>query len=375
MLPLWILNYTNKAMFDQNWCEEVRKCRGLIIHREIDEPWSESRIIARPVPKFFNLQETPETCEKNLPPCIPEVSEKMDGQLGLLWRWEDPSTGLKHAGIATRGSFESEGAVFATQKLQKLIKYGAIDEFPQGWTPHFEIIAKHLRIVVDYPYEGIVLLLMVDNKTGEEAPRSVVEDVCHRIAAYSQDGRPWIRLVESHDLDFPDCLFRGAMPSADGSEKNREGFVLTYYRPYDSPLKVKVKFEEYRRLHRLLTGVTPQQLWFALSNPLFQWTEGELPAHFRQWSQAWRDKLYGQFQSKLFEVFICMASELFLNAQTIGRRAMIEALQHLAGDPAVRSSVMSIYDGKGFQAHRTLWESIRPAGRQSETFHFEGKGE
>src|SRR3954471_4347258 len=129
-LPLAILNYTNHATFDNRWSDTIMHCRGLIIDPVVDhEPCADCNIVARPFHKFFNLNQQghPETLESNLPTIDPTVTEKMDGWFGILWKCEHE--GQTHYGVASRGSFESPGAVFATGKLPKLIKYGAIDEF------------------------------------------------------------------------------------------------------------------------------------------------------------------------------------------------------------------------------------------------------
>ena len=66
---LYIYNYTQNAQYEGFWNQITLMCRGLILD-------GQGNIIARPFPKFFNLEEhQPEEIPKeNF-----EVFEKMDG--------------------------------------------------------------------------------------------------------------------------------------------------------------------------------------------------------------------------------------------------------------------------------------------------------
>lgn len=189
-LPLSILNYSNSCMFEDYWSPAVQVCRGLVIELGEHQPISEDcEIVARPFHKFFNLNHVsqPDYWEGNLPSIQPTVTEKVDGWFGILWRyncefpfsmvpnWDDKNK--CHWGIASRGSFESVGANYASGRLGKLIKYGAIDEFPKGYTPIFEIICRETKVVVDYPFEGLVLLALINNETGEEMPYDELRNI------------------------------------------------------------------------------------------------------------------------------------------------------------------------------------------------------
>ena len=46
-LPLRVLNYTEKAAYENAWTDVTLACRGLIVA-------DDGRIVARPLPKFFN---------------------------------------------------------------------------------------------------------------------------------------------------------------------------------------------------------------------------------------------------------------------------------------------------------------------------------
>lgn len=358
-LPLLIYNYSNNCLFDDYWPDVVCKCRGLITY--VGKGGVEDQVvIARPFHKFFNLGHNtqPDYLEANLPNVHPEVTEKMDGWFGILWEYEG------QYGVASRGSFVSPGAVFATSKLAKLIKYGAIAEFPKGYSPIFEIISKETKIVVDYPYESLVLLGCVNIETGEELPYEELKRIWGNIAVYSAD-KPWIRLVKAHHMTVKDCMVE--------DKKNFEGYVLTYPRPGTWPIKVKLKLEQYKALHRLITGVTPQQIWKALHDPMAPWFEAEVPDSFRLWARGWRDELYTKFNKRYERVVVAVHDPRILEVSKFGRKELFQILTQVYPDVATIS--MAILDDKIYEAHQAIWHDIRPVGRESEVFYREGSGE
>src|SRR5882724_2578331 len=51
-----------------------------------------------------------------------------------------------------------------------------------------------------------------------------------------------------------------AKASLDESVKNEEGYVLTWYRPGTTPFRLKVKYQDYLKLHRLVTTCSPKKI-------------------------------------------------------------------------------------------------------------------
>lgn len=216
---LFIYNYTATAQYDRHWDEVTLNCRGLILDAEMN-------VVARPFPKFFNLGER----ENQLIPTETfDVYEKMDGSLGILY-WVDGQPF-----IATRGSFASEQSIIATEMLYGIYK-DTIPLLDQTKTYLFEIIYPENRIVVDYKgMQALVLLGVVDTKTGEEEP---LVDV----------GFPIVKIHDGiNDITALKVL----------NEDNREGFVIRF----KNGLRLKIKMEEYVRLHRLITQVSTITIW------------------------------------------------------------------------------------------------------------------
>jgi len=90
------------------------------------------------------------------------VVDKMDGSLGILYPMPDGSLA-----VATRGSFTSDQAIWATNWIQAYVG-------PNAWAPDpdytylFEIIYPENRIVVDYgTREDITFLMKIHNETGK----------------------------------------------------------------------------------------------------------------------------------------------------------------------------------------------------------------
>ena len=225
---LWILNYTQECQFSKTWNDVTLQCRGLIVN-------ADGTPVARPFQKFFNLSEHDNPDFPRIPYGTPfKAFEKMDGSLGVSYvssrGWE----------IATRGSFESEQAMKATQMLNTTYA-DLVPKLNQKWTYLFEIIYSENRIVVDYGKEEKLVLLGVI-RTSDDTEFSL-ED-------FADLGFPLPRVFEIQDLD-----------SLPRDIQNFEGYVVRF----DNGMRVKVKLDDYVRMHKLMTGITPNRVWEMLA--------------------------------------------------------------------------------------------------------------
>jgi RNA ligase len=251
---LFIYNYTQEVQFNRLWNECTMACRGLILD-------AEQNVVARPFNKFFNLGEME---NQIIPSETFDVFEKMDGSLGILyWLNGKPF-------IATRGSFESEQALKATEILHSKY-FQAIEFLDQSKTYLFEIIYPSNRIVIDYGrLEALILLGIVDTKIGEEFP---LVDI----------GFPIVKKYDGlNDLFSLKKL----------EEDNKEGFVVRFKNGY----RLKVKFEEYQRIHRIVTGVSNISIWEYLKtgqslNEIIE----RVPDEFYDWVKKTSDDLKNKF--------------------------------------------------------------------------------
>lgn len=234
---LLIFNYSEAAQYERVWNAATNACRGLIVRLANGVLDGDAEIVARPFSKFHNLNTDymPETQEANLPNEAPLVTTKLDGSMGIVYFYDGQYW------IATRGSFDSDQARWATAwyraRSQEI-------SWPADVTPVCEIIFSTNRIVVDYDFEGLILLSIIDNETGKELSRFDVE----MWGAINE-----IEVVRRFDKSLAECAAENI--------SNEEGYVLTY----SNGVKVKVKFTEYVRLHRILTGLNPKTVWEMLS--------------------------------------------------------------------------------------------------------------
>jgi tRNA splicing ligase len=222
-LPLNIYSYSRKTVYANKWDEITTKTRGLIVDRNTWE------IVARPYEKFFaydtegrseTYPRSVENVEKEFGP--PIITEKINGCLGTFYKYN------QHWGIATKGSFHSPHATFATKWMEDHIEEHGKLVFPEGYTPVFEIICQEIQPhVIKYPVDGVVLLSLIKIDTGEE----VNYDDVQRYAARNGLAYPsFINEEESITTvlnDDSDVI---------------EGYVVTYNRPGTTPLKLKIKF-------------------------------------------------------------------------------------------------------------------------------------
>lgn len=239
---LYIYNYTQNAQFERVWNEITINCRGIVLD-------ANNNIIARPFPKFFNLGEME---NQILPDTTFEVFDKMDGSLGILYWMNDAPF------IASRGSFSSDQSDKGNEMLHGKYK----DSWPlldKSKTYLFEIIYPENRIVLDYgKSEELVLLAIIDTQSGEEFP---LEDI----------GFP---IVQKFD-GVKDIKTLSAL-----NQNNKEGFVIKYANNF----RVKIKFEEYIRLHRIITQISNLNIWeFLKDNKPFDEILEQVPDEFFNW--------------------------------------------------------------------------------------------
>lgn len=270
---LWIHNYSPICQYDKIWNEVTLQCRGLILD-------SEYNVHARPLKKFFNYGEIQSDVIPNEPF---EVTKKEDGSLGILYWMQDTPF------IATRGSFESEQAKMATNILHK--KYSHVfDNLQVDRTYLFEIIYPQNRIVLDYNgLEDLIMIAVVDNATGMDLP---LEDIGFPLVK-RYDGISDIGILKSMEVE------------------NEEGFVVRFM---PSNHRIKIKFSEYCRLHKIITQTSNVAIWECLRDgqPLDELLE-RIPDEFYRWVRKTKDDLesqYASIETSAKEAFDCIWREL-----------------------------------------------------------------
>jgi len=349
---LMIFNYTEKAQFDRVWNAATNVCRGLIVvvgPNGLDE---DAVVLARPFNKFHNLNTAgvPETLEANLPNEAPLVTAKLDGSMGVLYQYKG------EWGIATRGSFDSDQARWATKWYRES---PFKPDWNEAYTPVFEIIYAENRIVVDYDFEGMFLLSMVEVATGHEVTREMMEEYAHK---------NMIPAVPKFAKTLAQC--------AAEDNPNEEGYVLTY----SNNVKVKVKFAEYVRLHRVITGWNPKTVWEMLatgSNVAIDTllNDPKMPEAFVAWLRLVATELMTQY-TQLERA----AQEVFRNTphygESIGGMTKEERAQarkvnamYYKQTPHLSSVLFAMLDSKNYA--EIIWDRVKP--KATDTFKKDGE--
>lgn len=266
--PLAILNYTDRCQYESgHWNEVTMACRGLVYNTQTSE------VVARPFRKFFNHGQA------DAPPLPVDarvaVTDKLDGSLGILYRRE-----VGYA-IATRGAFESDQALHATSLWWKRYNDCPV---PVGWTLLFEIVYPDNRIVIDYGIQDdLVLLGAVEIATGRSVGPSDPR----------LSGWPGPRTTLFGYSTLADALTAAPRPNA-------EGLVVHFI---DTDERVKIKQEDYVRLHRIVTGLNERTIWEHLCAglPLTELLES-LPDEFHEWVRDVAARLTATVESQAAEV-------------------------------------------------------------------------
>lgn len=319
-LPLLIWNYSKTCGYEGAWDDITLQCRGLIT--DLD-----GQIVARPFIKFFNIGE--EMCPVTDPvrePGFLEITEKMDGSLGIVYPWGDGTYA-----VATRGSFTSEQALHATEILRTRYRRWAP---PAGVTVLLEIIYPDNRIVLDYDgLDDLVYLAAINNVTGGDVDAANI---------WPGPAR------QTHLVSLNELLHEIKNPIHD---INREGYVLVW--PGRVPaLRAKLKYESYVALHRVLTGLSTRVIYEALMTDTYDDLFVIIPDEYRSAVNIVADDLVSAWLGVRQE-----AARLRSWVLPMGSRRE-QAQWLIANKPEMASFVFSLLDGKSID--QAAWRSVEP---------------
>lgn len=219
--------YTNRCVYENGWDDFSLLARGLIVHP------ASRQVIATPFPKFFNVGERGAAI-----PDLPfEVFEKVDGSLGILHHFD----GAWRA--STKGAFDSDQAKW----IEARIAAEDLSALDTGTTYLVEAVYPENRIVVHYDRAELVMLAAY-RADGSELPSDELSDVAGAVG--------W-RAARRHAFGS----FADLSDHAKGLPASEEGFVIRY----SNGLRLKLKGDEYRRIHSLISRCTPLAMWEAMA--------------------------------------------------------------------------------------------------------------
>jgi len=311
-LTIW--NYSPKVQYDRLWDDITIQCRGLVTN-------SEGKIIARPFKKFFNYEE-------HSPEDIPNeefvVYEKLDGSLGILFNYQNEWI------LATRGSFTSPQAI----KGKEILSKHDISAWRKDNTYLFEIIYPENRIVVDYgDEEKLVVIGGIHTETGEEIPDSGL--------FWTQDSGFEIVLTYKTWGEGYDIL-------KEEISKDKEGYVIRFKNGF----RMKVKGEEYKRLHRILTNISNRDIWeYLKEGKPFDEILDKVPDEFYNWVKDTARDLTVKFED-IDDEYNNIFNSIFSLIET--KKEFAEKAKQYPHS----SLLFAMYDGK--QTHKIIWKLLYP---------------
>jgi RNA ligase len=338
-LPISIYNYSRKTQYEGKWDDITLKTRGLVLD-------TEGNVIAKSFDKFFNYEELVgnKWVESKIPNEPFEVFEKMDGSLGILFNYNDEWI------LATKGSFTSDQAIRGMEILKKY-RY---EKLIKGFTYLFEIIYPENRIVCEYDFEDLILLAVVDNKDGYEL--RIHDDNIHLegIRFRNLYNNLGFKVVKKYDgvRDYSELKSKIL--------QNAEGFVIKF----ESGLRMKIKGEEYVRLHKILTELSTYDIWEHLKNckDVMELVE-KVPDEFDKWvKEQVRALKYGHFA---VSGYCGKAHDYFRYGKyndvdpEPSKKEFAEHLKKVV-DPNLHAIMFAMWDGKRDKADELIWKLIKP---------------
>lgn len=315
--------YTEACTYDRQWNDFTLLARGLILFP------AEKKVVGMPFPKFFNLGEHQ---IQNVPDLPFETYEKLDGSLIILFH---------HKGqwrTATKGSLKSDQALWATMEIQK----HKLDALVPGTTYLLEAIYHANKIVVSYSYEGLSLLGAYTEQGGELTYSELQQTA-------ETSG---FRVAKSYAYQsVSDLVARAAvLPSSE------EGFVLRF----SNGLRLKIKGDEYCRIHALISRLTPLAMWEAMmAGDDLEKIRRDLPEEFLQDF----DNIIMVLNQKV-NALISKVTQMYRHVANMSDKEVGLQLSSFPDD--VRSFIFPYRRNKGDllsgKARQAVFKQIRPNG-------------
>lgn len=265
---LVLFNYTREAEFENRWNWFERNSRGLILNHKTGE------VVAWPLKKFWNWLQGGHVAHGH----IVNITEKIDGSCGIVYRYAGTHI------VATRGSFESEQALWATNWLHRNVD---LSDCPEAYTLICEIVYPENRIVVDYDHSGLYLLAIRNRFTGEMLP--FYPDVYEFWTRHQQFYLPKVYNFNS---------VTDIIAATDTLSANYEGWVVEF----SDGQRFKFKGDRYLDLHKIVTNITYERIVKHMQNGTIGRILQDTPDEFLHEIRIWVEDI--ESRTKSFELAI-----------------------------------------------------------------------
>lgn len=311
---LIIWNYTPLCQYDAHWNETTMLCRGLVTD-------SNYNIVARGLPKFFNYEEQRTDIPKDLYQTT--IYEKLDGSYIQLFfyngEWE----------VMSKGSFISEQADWAREVFNE--KYPQYKDLDTTLTYCFELIHPQNRIVVDYGDTKDLVYITSFDTNGKEYESSLDEVGFNVVQKYN----------DKFDYDY-----------LKQDSDNSEGWVVKF----SNGERCKVKFEEYKRLHRIITNTTTYDIWDVVRlNDKKRLNEmlGRIPDEFYDWVHEVIRGLLKNFYEVKGKILLEYSKTL---SETLSDAEYAKLVNNTC---EYKSQVMNLWRGRDID--KDVWDMVKPS--------------
>jgi len=318
VLDLRILNYSASCAWERAWDEVTISCRGLVVD-------GEGVVVARCLQKFFNYSELVNV-NYEIPNLSFQIFEKMDGSyIQLFWynnQWV----------VSSRGSFTSDHAGWAFDILRE--KYlRNLDVLDTSNTYIFELIHPLNRIVLDYQgVKDLILLAVVNTKTGVEL--NSIFDVYDPTFYGFTKVKCFSGILDYTKLKISD---------------NEEGFIVRF----SNGFRMKIKGDEYCRLHKMMTNITSKDVWTAFCDGMtFEKFIEPLPDEMFAWvNNIWK-QMESQETDRLKDCIVIWHN--IKNKLGESQTKKDWAIEIQKEDPSVRAILFFLVDGRVSEARNLI---------------------
>jgi RNA ligase len=190
------------------------------------------------------------------------------------------------------------------------------------------LVAPENRIVLDYGTEKkLVLITVRDNDTDEESlPTDLGFECVEKINKTIEE-----LVIEKKREDFI----------------NKEGFVIRF----SNGFRVKVKYEQYFILHRLVTGLSKKYVWEFISEGK-ELVFDSMPDEFFQQVQTWKEELLAEY-----DTIEQQAKEVFtsIHVPTESRKDFaMKAMEHTG----ISGILFKMWTKQPY--HMLIWKQLEP---------------
>jgi len=325
---LYLYKYTQACVFNSSWDKITLMCRGLALDNEYN-------IIANCIPKFFNIEEL---SQERIPkinldqPFTATVKE--DGSLIQMFNYKGKIIITSSGGFCNDYTKQAE-EVLNIIKYDNSLKNFIIDH--PGYNFIFELISPLTRVVISYDYTTLKLITIRDTNGNEP-----IEDILQ----FKILGMPYVNQIKFNSISE-------LLQEKESKFNNREGYVLTF----KDGSRVKVKYDEYFTLHKLLTKISKKFVWETLSNGIALDLENIPDEAFKD-IERWSNEIQTSFSDlyiknlKIFNIILESVENTFDRKQF--------ANYVISNYKEYSNILFALYDEDENRINKLIWKHIEP---------------